>query len=328
MHKTILKPIEKYTLMDLKKIRTVIVILMLSVLSVSSCPYAVFAQEKSSVCFTFDDGNPKDILDYTNDQWNQMILDQLKEYKLQAILYVCGKNVDNEKGKHILESWDNAGHIIANHTYTHLNYNSKEMNYERYKDDILHCDSLIHGYTRYQKYFRAPFLKYGETIAKRDSLQAFLKRIQYKNGYVTIDASDWFYNSRLLRFMEKNPGKSIHEYRKVYIDHLMERAKFYDQIAYQLLGRKIKHSILLHHNLTSALFLGDLIKAFHQEGWETINAEDALSDEVYQKVPDIVPAGESLIWGLAKESGKYDALLRYPGEDSSYEEEKLNSLGL
>jgi len=288
----------------------------------------LLAQDKSSVCFTFDDGNPKDILDYTIDRWNQMILDQLKEHKLQAILYVCGKNVDNKKGKHILESWDNAGHIIANHTYTHLNYNSNEINYERYKGDILHCDSLIHGYTRYQKYFRAPFLKYGETRAKRDSLQAFLKRMQYKNGYVTIDASDWFYNSRLLRFMEKNPGKSIDEYRKVYIDHLMERAKFYDQIASQLLGRKIKHSILLHHNLSAALFLGDLIKAFQQEGWETINAQDALSDEVYQKVPDIVPAGESLIWGLAKESGRYDDILRYPGEDSSYEEEKLNSLGL
>ena len=82
---------------------------------------ALFSQEKSSVCFTFDDGNPKDILDYNYLQWNQMILDQLKEYNLQAILYVCGKNLDNPEGRNILESWDKAGHIIANHTY----YSSK-----------------------------------------------------------------------------------------------------------------------------------------------------------------------------------------------------------
>ena len=85
---------------------------------------------------------------------------------------------------------------------------------------------------------------------------------------------------------------------------------------------------MLHHNLTSALFLGDLIKAFKAEGWETIDAKDALTDEVYKMIPDIVPAGESIIWGLAKETGKYEDVLRYPGEDSKYEEEKVNKLGL
>lgn len=288
----------------------------------------VFSQEKSSICFTFDDGNSKDILDYNYKQWNQMILDHLKENKLQAILYVCGKNLNNPEGKNIIESWDKAGHLIANHTYNHLNYNSEKNNYDKYKNDILRCDSLINGYRNYKKYFRAPFLKYGETKAKRDSLIAFLKRINYKNGYVTIDASDWFYNSRLIKFMDENPGKSIEPYKKVYIEHLLDRAKFYDELAFKLLGRNIKHSILLHHNLASALFLGDLIKAFKNEGWQIINANEALTDEVYQKIPDIVPAGESIIWGLAKETGKYDNILRYPAEDSRYELDKLNKLGL
>ena len=45
-------------------------------------------------------------------------------------------------------------------------------------------------------------------------------------------------------------------------------------------------------------------------------------------IPDIVPAGESIIWGLARESGKFDDVIRYPAEDSPYEEEKMNKLGL
>jgi len=288
----------------------------------------LFPQDKSSVCFTFDDGSPKDILEYKYEQWNQMILDCLKEHKLQAIFYVCGKNVNNVEGKNILESWDKANHIIANHTYSHLIYNTQENNYAIFRDDILRCDSLISGYKNYRRYFRAPMLKYGDTKEKRDSLNVFLKKMNYQNGYVTIDASDWFYNQRLLRFMSHNPGKSIEPYKKVYIEHLMERTRVYDELAFKLLGRKIKHSILLHHNLTSALFLGDLIKAFENEGWQMINASDALSDSVYQKIPDIVPAGESILWGLAKETKKYDNLLRYPGEDSRYEEEKMNKLGL
>jgi peptidoglycan/xylan/chitin deacetylase (PgdA/CDA1 family) len=257
-----------------------------------------------------------------------MILDQLSENKLQAIFFVCGSRVDNEEGKKVLKSWDNAGHIIANHTYSHKNYNNPSYTFEQLKVDFLRCDSLINGYNNYQRYFRAPYLKYGDTKAKRDSLNSFLKRLNYKNGYVTIDGSDWFYNSKLIEFMEAHPGESIDGYKKAYIEHLLDRAKFYDDLATELLGRKIKHSILLHHNLTSALFLGDLIIAFKNAGWEIINADDALTDSVYKIIPDIVPAGESIIWGIAKESGNYEDVLRYPGEDSEYELEKLEKLGL
>lgn len=42
--------------------------------------------------------------------------------------------------------------------------------------------------------------------------------------------------------------------------------------------------------------------------------------------PDILPAGESIVWALAKEKGIQG--LRYPGEDSVYEEPVLRALGL
>jgi peptidoglycan/xylan/chitin deacetylase (PgdA/CDA1 family) len=303
-------------------------ILLYSSLLLLSINCLLFPQEKPSVCFTFDDGNPNNILNYNYNQWNQMILKHLEKHNLQAILYVCGKNLNTAEGKKVIESWDKSGHLITNHTYNHLNYNSEENTFDKLKDDILRCDSLISGYKNYLKYFRAPFLKYGDTIAKRDSLITFLERINFKNGYVTIDASDWFYNSKLIAFMKSNPGKSIESYKEAYIEHLIDRAKYYDNLAFQLLGRRIKHSILLHHNLTSALFLDDLIKEFEKLGWQTIDAEDALTDDIYKVIPNIIPAGESIIWGLAKETGKYEDILRYPAEDSQYEEDKINKLGL
>ena len=288
----------------------------------------LFPQQKHSVCFTFDDGNPKDILEYENEVWNKMILDQLAERDLQAVLFVCGRNLDDEDGRKVLVSWDNAGHIIANHTYSHFNYNNPKNDFDKYRDDILRCDSLISGYKNFQKYFRAPMLKYGNTKEKRDSLNSFLQRIDYKNGYVTIDNSDWFINSRMIKFMEENPGASIEKYKKYYIEHLIDRAKYYDDIAYKLLGRRVKHTLLLHHNLTSALFLNDLMTAFEEAGWKLIDADEAFTDPVYEMIPDIVPAGESIIWGLARESGKFDDVIRYPAEDSPYEKEKMNKFGL
>jgi len=288
----------------------------------------IFAQQKPSVCFTFDDGNPKDILNYDNEVWNKMILDQLTERELQAVLFVCGRNLDNEQGEKIMQSWSNAGHIIANHTYSHLNYNNPNNGFEKYRDDILRCDSLISGYKNFQKYFRFPMLKAGETREKRDSINAFLQRTGYRNGYVTIDNSDWFINSRMIKFMEANPDSSIEKYKQYYIEHLIDRAKYYDDIAYKLFGRRVKHTLLLHHNLTSALFLEDLMKAFDDEDWELIDASAAFTDPIFEMIPDIVPAGESIIWGLARESGKFDDMIRYPAEDSPYEEEKMNALGL
>jgi hypothetical protein len=80
--------------------------------------------------------------------------------------------------------------------------------------------------------------------------------------------------------------------------------------------------------LAAALFLDDVIKHFKENGWEIIDIDKAYKDKFYKEVPQNIPAGESLIWALAKQSGKYDSILRYPAEDSRYEKEEMDLLGL
>jgi len=67
---------------------------------------------------------------------------------------------------------------------------------------------------------------------------------------------------------------------------------------------------------------------FESKGWQLIASETAFQDAVFQSQPDIVPAGESIIWQIARASGKFESRLRYPGEDSQYEKAKLDKLGL
>jgi len=50
--------------------------------------------------------------------------------------------------------------------------------------------------------------------------------------------------------------------------------------------------------------------------------------EIYNEVPSTIPAGESLIWALAKQSGKFEKVLRYPAEDGEYEKPLMDKLGL
>jgi hypothetical protein len=63
-------------------------------------------------------------------------------------------------------------------------------------------------------------------------------------------------------------------------------------------------------------------------GWQPVDAETAFGDDVFRREPDIVPAGESIIWALAKQTGRFDRQLRYPGEDGRYEQPILDRLRL
>jgi hypothetical protein len=64
------------------------------------------------------------------------------------------------------------------------------------------------------------------------------------------------------------------------------------------------------------------------EGLQPVDAEYAYRDPVYEEQPKCLPAGESLIWALAKETGRFESQLRYPGEDGVYENPKMDALRL
>lgn len=282
------------------------------------------AQEKPQLCFTFDDGNSKNILNYDFNEINNMLLKHLENHKLQSILYVSGEQMDNKNGDEVLKKWNDSGHFIANHTYSHWYYNSKKISIKDFTNDIYKCDSLLKKYSNYVKYYRAPYLKRGNSVEKRDGLIEYLNQNGYKNGYVTIDASDWYYNKLLIESLKKNDKENVEKIKKLYIEHIIDRAVYYDNLATEILGRKIKHSLLLHHNLISALYLEDLIEAFKNNGWDIIDADKAIKDKVYDKEMRTLPAGESIIWSMAKETGKYEKVLRYPAEDSKYEKKKFD----
>ena len=284
--------------------------------------------EKPKIAFTFDDGRTDDLVGYKLKVWNELLLGNLKKYQIKAILFSSGANKTTEKGRYVLSSWNNAGHLIANHTFTHANFNSKNTSLASFEIELIKNDSIISNYSNYYKYFRFPYLKEGNTKEKVDGFRAFMKQKGYKNGYVTIDASDWYIAGRLVTRLKQNPKADISGFREYYKNHLYDRATFYDSLAYQLSGRKINHVILLHHNLAAALFLDDLIKHFKANGWEIIDADKAFKDKIYDEVPNNIPAGESLIWALAKQSGKFEKILRYPAEDGEYEKPKMDKLGL
>jgi len=280
------------------------------------------------LALTMDDPNLKldDMLRWQDA--NSRILKALDSRNLHAALFVCGMRVDEYDGSRLVSAWDQAGHLICNHSYSHLNYCDPRFDYSAFAVDFLKNEKIIAPYHNKTALFRYPFLKEGDTAEKRDKFRNLLKESGYHVGHVTIDASDWYVNERMADHWSKKPKDSISPYRDYLTAHLLDRASFYRQLAIDVLNRDIRHTLLIHYNPLNALVLPEVMAAFEAAGWQWIDASLAYQDEVFRSQPKTLPAGESLVWALASESGRFKDRLRYPGEDQIYEEPKMNALGL
>ena len=282
--------------------------------------------EAPRIAFTFHDFNIFDVPTLSGVARNQAILDALQTHSLKAAAFVIGRNASTPKTMRLLESWGDAGHIVGNHTYSHRRYSRTVVN--EFTDDVLRCDQLLKSLPQFRKLLRFPFLDEGTTTEYRNRMRAFLVERDYRNAHVTIDASDWYIDGRLRAQLERRPDGDPSAYRDFYLDHIWERAQFYDNLSRQVVGRSVHHIVLLHHNVLNALFLADLLEMFKRKGWVVIDAEEAYKDPIFRLTPDVLPAGQSLILSLAKETGRFGSVLRYPGEDAAYEAPKMNARGL
>jgi len=277
-----------------------------------------------SIAFTFDDGpraEPGAVLD--EKARNAALLGHLARHQVKSALFLTLETFTPER-RPLVEAWGRAGHRIANHTATHQSLESLSL--EAFQADMQACDRVIRTLPGFAPWFRFPYLKEGDTREKRDGFRAFLAAMQYQPAGVSVDASDWAYNQRLLARLKRRPKADLEPFRRAYLAHIWDRATYYDGLSRQVLGRSASHVLLLHHNELNAHFLGDLIQMFKARGWTVIDAEQAFGDPLYRMLPDTLPAGESLLWSLARAKGTPG--LRYPAEDDRYEKAAFRKAGI
>ena len=277
------------------------------------------------IAFSFDDGfNTRK--QTRAEEWNNSILGSLSKVNLKAIFYVSGKFVDTPQGWSLVNDWSDNGHQIANHGYSHYNLNSKKISLDDYISDAEKNEKLLNNIPGWTKRYRFPYLKAGNTLEKRDGFRRWMLQNNYKTGAVSIDASDWYYNQRYLKLVEKDASEKIVVLKKAYLNHLIERAEYYDGLSNDIYSRSANHVLLLHTNAINAAFLSDILKMFRSKEWLLLDIDEAYNDPIYLCLADVLPAGESILWSQAKQHGIKN--LRYPAEDSVYEKPVLDALGL
>lgn len=277
------------------------------------------------LALSFDDGVNPD-LNKQAVNINQRILAQLEQHQLKSMIYPSVIKIGDYAGLQLVAAWGEQGHQIGNHSELHLNLNKDSVTSQQYIDGIQRAEYVFQPLKGWTARYRYPFLKEGNTLEKRERVADYLQQHGYQSGAVSIDASDWFYNLKYLSYQKQGKTAQLNQLKQAYIQHLLGRATYYDQLAIETLGYSPKHVLLLHVNAINAAFLTDVIQAFRVQGWQWIDTADAYTDPMYQQRPNILPAGESIIWSLAKQRGQ--AQLRYPAEDAPYEQDNLKRFGL
>src|SRR5579862_4063406 len=245
-------------------------------------PPVVASETRPEIAFTFDDPKTQDGANLRWQDVNDRIMGALAKHKIKSVLFVCGIRVDSDAGLELIATWDRQGHLIGNHSYSHFNFD--EVTISDFEADALKNEPLIVSYRHFTRLFRYPYFKEGDTAEKRDGMRSFLQEHGYRIGRATIDASDWAIDTRMAK-KASTAHADLTGYRDFYLEHIWQRAQYYDSLASRLMLTPVRHTVLLHHNALNVLFLGDLIAMFLNKGWTIVDAEYAYQDAIYDRQP-------------------------------------------
>ncbi len=107
------------------------------------------------IALTFDDGpHPK---------YTELLLDGLKERNVAATFFVTGENA--EKYPEIIRREQEEGHLIGNHTYSHIQLTSR--NRETFREELVKTNGILEGITGEKVSFvRPPYGSWDKSFEK------------------------------------------------------------------------------------------------------------------------------------------------------------------
>lgn len=244
---------------------------------------AMPAAAQKRIALTFDDVPRRAGAFLTPDERTRQLIAGLKRAGVrQAAFFVNPGNLDTPDGRageaHIA-GYVAAGHVIADHGFSHLRLSS--VGVEAYLADIDRAEAWLKPRAGYRPWFRYPNLdEGGRDKAKRDAVRAGLKARGLRDGYATVDGADW--NLDQLTIDATRAGKRIDReaLRDLYVETMVRAADFYDGLAVRATGRSPAHVLLLHETDLAALYIADLVRGLRRAGWTIVTADEAYADPI------------------------------------------------
>lgn len=262
-------------------------------LAIMACPPPSTAQE---IAITLDDLpylGPSRTSPAEGLRIVQNINEALKKHDITATGFVVGRQI-NRKSRSALQAFVDAGHSVANHSWSHPDYDT--LTTKAFRDETARTDRALSPWMSGPKYYRFPYLREGKTEASKTAATQVLADLGYLNVPVSIDNDEWRYNQSYVDARAQGQDAAAQHIAALYIAHMQDRTAHFQQLSQAALGRDVKHILLLHMNKINADHLGTLLDWYASQGWAFITVEDAMKDPLYS-APDIYagPRGLSQI---------------------------------
>ena len=223
----------------------------------------------------------------------------------------------------ILQLWVGSGNFLGNHTFSHKNL--AETTAQAFIADIERMDLLLNTLSPTSaalKVFRYPFLTEGDNGEKRNKVRDYLASKRYRIAQVTVDYLDWAWTGAYMRCAATGDDHRLRWLRESVVKAARRHVRRSQKLAKHVLGRDIKHILLLHFSAFNAFTLPEVLSALKADGVKFVDLQTAMSDPVYQTDPDLpIPNGRTFLGQLVEMNHIAD-----PYQEQVYAEEKLSEL--
>lgn len=238
------------------------------------------------------------------------ILSTLKKHRVSAVAFVNEGNLGDSGERQariaLLRQWVDAGMILGNHTYSHIDFN--RLTAEQFEADIVKGETVSRQLMRsrepYQLYFRHPMTHTGDTREKKEAIEQFLSTRGYKVTPHTIENSDFIFNVGYAYALQRGDKALAKRVRDAYLDFTIAATEFAEQISPAVFGREIPQTLLIHSNTLNADTLDEMLQRFAARGYKFVSLDSVMADSAYQtKDTFVTNSGPTWLWRWMKSKG-------------------------
>ncbi len=238
------------------------------------------------IALTFDDAPMPDSPHFTSQERTRILIEKLAELQVPPVMIFANpcKRADRKGVIAQLKTYRDAGHLIANHSCTHPRFDT--VGFDKFSADVRLADELLRPlYDGSARFFRYPMLNEGTETKMRDQMRLWLAANHYRNGMVSVDNDDYYFSFRVNEARRRGLSVDYKKIEKLFLEHVLGAAEFYDGLARENLGRSPKHILLLHERDITVMYIEQIVKGLRMAGWKIISAAEAFQDPLYNEAP-------------------------------------------
>ena len=237
------------------------------------------------IAFTWDDLPAHSALPpgETRVEIGHKLIAALKAAHMPAVYgFVNGVAIQREPNSEpMLDDWRNAGFLLGNHTWSHMNLNTSS--FADWEADLLKNESTLkqHAGNSDWHWLRYPFLAEGDSPEKRTETRKFLAAHNYRIAAVTMSFADYMWNEPYARCVAKNDTGAIAQLESSYLQAASADADFRRAMSKALFGRDIPYVLLMHVGAFDARMLPRLLDLYRSKGFSFVTLKEAENDPFY-----------------------------------------------